>query len=305
MNTQQVLDRATDHIVSLQGHEFRVLSVTKPVSPTAALNLAKVISKLSPLVGNMIEFNTVELLNDQPEFQAQGEWRRQDPDFPDTVFVGDVEPEPGLEIKAWFPLATEITARFRDSQNFFANNNIRVALLAWLPEYLIYGKPSILAACVVSALSIARARDGHYHQPPDYLVLEPENTEERTRNLQQSNTAGYKWQGTPTEFEEAMRIVEGWGDGGISYKPTDEYQERLRDLTNRFKYRLDTNFAKLDRIVHPEIEAFKSRVYGLMLRGMTVGQWNRLLNGRNEGAICAALEINLGITEADAEELIE
>ena len=39
------------------------------------------------------------------------------PGFPDTIFIGpNVTPSPGFEIKAWFPLATEITARFKDSQ---------------------------------------------------------------------------------------------------------------------------------------------------------------------------------------------
>ena len=121
-----------------------MLKVTKPVSPAAAINLAKIISKLSPLVGNLIEFNTCEYLNELPEFDGWGRWQRQDPGFPDTVFLGRVAPTPGFEIKAWFPLATEITARFKDSQNHFADNNTYVAMLAWLPEFLIFGKPHIV-----------------------------------------------------------------------------------------------------------------------------------------------------------------
>lgn len=38
------------------------------------------------------------------------------------------EPETGLEVKAWFPLATEITARFRDSQALLQNYNTRVVV---------------------------------------------------------------------------------------------------------------------------------------------------------------------------------
>jgi len=63
----------------LEGHVFDVLTVTKPVSVEAAVNLAKVISKLSPLLGNMIEFNTVEVLNSKAEFHRFGKWIRQDP----------------------------------------------------------------------------------------------------------------------------------------------------------------------------------------------------------------------------------
>jgi hypothetical protein len=117
----------------MEGHIFDLLTVGKPVSPEAAVNLSKVVSKLSPMLGNLIEFNTVEFLNDQEDFNGIGTWRRQDPGFPDAVFDG-VTPTPGFEIKTWFPLATEMTARFRDSQNHFPDDQTHVAILAWLPR---------------------------------------------------------------------------------------------------------------------------------------------------------------------------
>jgi len=56
-----------------------------------------VVSKLSPLLGNLFEFNTVEILNDQPEYQQLGAWRRQDPGFPDTIPVGPtINPNTGF-----------------------------------------------------------------------------------------------------------------------------------------------------------------------------------------------------------------
>ena len=137
MDCREVLEAASAHLTSLSGHVFDLLTVTKPISPSAAINLAKVVSKLSPLLGNLIEFNTVEFLNDQPEFEPFGVWKRQDPGFPDTVFEGSVTPTPGFEIKAWFPLATEITARFKDSQNHFTEDQTNVCMLAWLPDQLI------------------------------------------------------------------------------------------------------------------------------------------------------------------------
>ena len=66
MNTQQVLTVAAEHLRQLAGHRFDVIDVAKPVSAEAAINLAKIISKLSPLVGNLIEFNTCEYLNALP-----------------------------------------------------------------------------------------------------------------------------------------------------------------------------------------------------------------------------------------------
>ncbi len=304
MNTQDVIQLASHYLNDLSGHTFDVLDVSKPVTANAAVNLAKVISKLSPLLGNLIEFNTVEFLNKQDEFASFGIWQRQDPGFPDTIFVGKVQPTPGLEIKAWFPLATEITARFKDSQNHFQFDQTYVAMLAWLPEKIIYGRPRILDVCVMSGLSVALARDTHYHNPPDYLVIEPEDTTKRTANLQQTNTSGYKFQGSAAEFLEAQKIVESWGTEGKNYQPTREYQILLRELLTRYKYRLDTNFAKMDRIRHPGIEEFKQRVYNTEVSGMTVIQWNKLLASNKEEKTKEILRDYLDIRTENIDRLL-
>ncbi|MDH6103653.1 hypothetical protein NWP18_14670 [Chrysosporum ovalisporum ANA283AFssAo] len=305
MNTQDVIKLAAEYLANLSGHTFDVLNISKPMTVNAAVNLAKVISKLSPLLGNLIEFNTVEFLNKQDDFTEFGTWQRQDPGFPDAIFVGNIQPIPGLEIKAWFPLATEITARFKDSQNHFQFDQTHVAILAWLPEKIIYGKPRILDVCVVSGLSVALARDTHYHNPPDYLVFEPEDTTQRTANLQQTNTSGYKFQGSHSEFLEAQKIVDSWGSEAKIYKPTKEYQHLLRELLIRYKYRLDTNFAKIDRIMHPGIEEFKKRVYRVEVCGIPVKQWNRILSSHQQVTIKKSLQEYLGIKEESIDELLD
>ncbi len=305
MNSRDVLVSASKHLEGLSGHVFDLLTITKPISPDAALNLAKIVSKLSPLLGNLLEFNTVEFLNDQPEYKEWGEWKRQDPGFPDTIFVGKISPMPGFEIKAWFPLATEITARFKDSQNHFKDDQTNVCMLAWLPDQLIFGKPKIIDVCVVSGRSVAEARDLHYHNPPDYLVLEPEDTKARTRNLQQTNTNGYKFQGTPAQFVEAQKVMQSWGADGKKYLPTADYQALLRQLIARFPYRLDTNFAKMDRIVHSGIEDFKRRVIGTTIHGLSVGQWSRLLFAGSDTAIRKELADRFAIKEEDIGEILE
>ena len=61
MITADVLKKASDHLQSMAGHVFDLLTVSKPISPNAAVNLAKVVSKLSPLLGNLIEFNTCRI----------------------------------------------------------------------------------------------------------------------------------------------------------------------------------------------------------------------------------------------------
>lgn len=304
MNTQEVIALAREYLSGLAGHEFDVLEVAKPVSPEAAVNLAKIISKLSPLVGNLIEFNTCEYLNDQEGFAEFGKWQRQDPGFPDTIFAGRVTPTPGLEIKAWFPLATEITARFKDSQNHFTQDQTYVAMLAWLPEFLIFGKPKIIDIVVVSGASVAKARDEHYHNPPDYLVLEPGDTTARTVNLQQTNTNGYKFQGTREELQQAQGLVDQWGTSGAVYQPTADYQVLLRQLISRFPYRLDTNFAKMDRIVHADIEAFKERVYQTTFHERSIGAWNNLLSKGEETTIRRELERRFNIRD-EGQSVIE
>jgi hypothetical protein len=296
VKTGEVIALASRYLNGLVGHRFDVLELAKPVSPDAAVNLAKIVSKLSPLVGNLIEFNTVEYLNAQTGFVEFGKWRRQDPGFPDAVFDG-ITPTPGLEIKAWFPLATEITPRFKDSQNHFRDDQTYVAIFAWLPESLIFGKPAIIDSVIVSGASVAKARDDHYHDPPDYIVLEPGDTSGRTRNLQQTNTSGYKFQGTAEEFRKAEAIVTSWGRRGAEYSPTAEYQTLLRSLTAAFPYRLDTNFAKLDRIEHAEIEAFKNRVYAKRVHDRSVTEWNRLLFVGDEELLRRELADRFGIRE--------
>ncbi len=305
MKTNEIIKSAITSLNELQGHSFDLLTISKPISPEAAINLAKVISKLSPLVGNLIEFNTVEYLNDQKEFQKLGHWLRQDPGFPDAVFISNINPAPGFEIKAWYPLATEITARFKDSQNHFVQDQTYVVMLAWLLEYLIFGKPYIVDICVVSGASVAAARDNHYHNPPNYLVLEPEDTSNRTANLRQTNTNGYKFQGSGEQLKEARKVVSSWGTDYKKYKPTREYQKKTKSLLALFPYRLDTNFAKMDRIAHPEIELFKERVYKTVIHEKTIGEWNRFLSKGDTLEIKNTLRRKFGIIDRDSEEILE
>lgn len=293
MNYIEILAAAKGELIALDSHLIDVLDIKRPPSLAYAKNLAKVISKLSPLLGNMIEFSTVDLLNEH-NWNDMGHWVRQDPGFPDALFQSDsIVPNPGIEIKAWFPFATEITARFKDSVTIFKDNNIDMALIAWLPEHVIWGKPQIIDVLVVSGKSVANARDTHYHRPPDYLVFEPEDTSARTANLQQTNTNGYKLQQdkcSSAQLSKAAELVESWGAGGTMYSPTPEYQSKLRELQGTAVYRLDTNYAKIDRIEHAEIEAFKNRVLGRVFNGKTIKEWSTILSSKDDTALERALQ---------------
>lgn len=73
MDTQGIIRApirlGSSHLRGLSGHVFDIITISKPISPSEAINLSKVISKLSPLLGNLIEFSTVEYLNSKKDFQ--------------------------------------------------------------------------------------------------------------------------------------------------------------------------------------------------------------------------------------------
>lgn len=293
MNYTEILAAAKSELTALDSHLIDVIDLKRPPSLAYAKNLAKVISKLSPLLGNMIEFSTVDLLNEH-DWDDAGQWVRQDPGFPDALFQSNsIKPNPGIEIKAWFPFATEITARFKDSVTIFKDNNIDMALIAWLPEHVIWGKPQIIDVLVVSGKSVANARDTHYHRPPDYIVFEPEDTSARTANLQQTNTNGYKLQQdkcSGAQLKAAAKLVESWGEEGQTYSPLSEYQQKLRELQGTAVYRLDTNYAKIDRIEHAEIERFKNKVLATEFNEKTIKQWSSILSSSNDAVLERALK---------------
>lgn len=284
MKCRQVLDLAASRLERMRGRTLEAVDIARPDTPDEAVNLIKVISKLSPLLGNLIEFKLVTLLNSEAAYRPYGRWQRQDPGFPDTVFAGSVTPTPGLEIKTWFPLATEITARFKGSQEILTPDRTWVCIIAWLPTRLIFGRPRVLDVCVIPGGSVAAARDRHYHNPPEYLVLEPEDTSGRTANLRQTNTNGYKFQGTAAQLAQARRRVRRWGRAAREYRTEPRHQARLRRLQAAFPYRGDTNFAKMDRIMHPELEAFKAQVLQRQVHGRSVQEWQRLRTARGDHA---------------------
>ncbi len=280
MKCKNVLEKASEHLDKLDGRVLDILDIHRPADIEYAKHLAKIVSKISPIIGNMIEYVVVQSLNEE-DWGGCGKWRRQDPDFPDAIFDGSVKPKPGIEIKTWFPLATEMTARFKDSILHFQQDQTLVAVVAWIPEYLIYGKPKLIGVWVGSAKTLALARDKHYHNPPDYLVFEPGDTSARTKNLQQTNTNGYKFQGDQKLLNKAKKEVLHWGSNALEFNSSGEYQARMRLLLGKYPYRLDTNFAKIDRIDHLGLENFKKKVLSTKLYNKKISEWARIFSDGN------------------------
>lgn len=275
-----------------KGHIVDVFEVVKPSDLIHVAHLAKNGSKLSPFLANTCELDLTLELNEEAAW-PQGRWMRQDPTFPDVIFESDeVTLTPGIEIKVWFPLATEITGRFKESVSRFAEDQTNIAVIAWLPQYVVFGKPLILDVWIDSAKSVAIARDRHYHNPPDYLIIEPEDTSGRTRNLRQTNTTGYKFQDSPALLVRATKFMEKLGIAR-EFDFTAEYQRKLKELRSKFTYRSDTNFSKVDRIGHDGLEGFKTKVLNTTICGRTVNQWRTAFRtaAKSENARAAISEL--------------
>ncbi len=60
---RDILRRASEMLLNLKGKYVDVLEINQPPDIEYAKNLVKVVSKLSPLMGNMIEFSAVSTLN--------------------------------------------------------------------------------------------------------------------------------------------------------------------------------------------------------------------------------------------------
>lgn len=300
MREDEILSRASASINGLRDQLVDVIEVKKPTSVLYAIQLSKIVSKLSPLLGNLFEYRIIDELNRNMDDQP-GVWIRQDPGFPDARYLEEgMDANVGVEIKAWFPFATEMTGRFRDSEDIFKGNFINVAIVAWIPEFVFWGKPKIIGTLIVSGDSVAKTRDSHYHNPPHYLVIEPEDTAERSANLQQTNTAGYVFQDEETRnkdiFADAMAEVHSFGEDFLVYKTDAGYQSLLKRLQGKYPYRLDTNYAKIDRIQHPAIEAFKNQIEERLYKGRAIRDWKRIagLDSDNEELIHAIEELLAG-----------
>jgi hypothetical protein len=166
---------------------------------------------------------------------------------------------------------------FRGSPVQIRPSRLGLVVVSWMMSHVIYGRPVILDVAIVDAQSVAKYRDDHYHNPPRYLTVEPQDTSGRTANLQQSNVNGYRLQESSADRLEAAQQMVTASPGRLHSAPSPEAQALANELMSGFTYRLDTNFAKIDRIDHPAIEELKSRVLARNERGQIVRNWISLL----------------------------
>ncbi|BDZ62495.1 hypothetical protein Lsed01_00851 [Demequina sediminis] len=272
----QELQRASQVLQGLVGESIDAIQVNSLDAEEAPF-LGQIVSKLSPMIGNLLEARIIKELDDEAGHGFT--WERQDPGFPDAILLDEygVSTEAGFEVKAWYVHSTELTGRFRESVNLLAPRNVNLLVIAWSMSHLVYGTPKILGVLTTPGVDVASARDNHYWNPPTYLTVEPGDTTLRTRNLQQSNVNGYRLQ---DKADEAAAYV--IGQPGASAPPhSPEAQALATDLMARFPYRLDTNFAKIDRIDNAAIEKFKAQMLASQHAGRTVQAWTQIIRDLN------------------------
>lgn len=73
-----------------------------------------------------------------------------------------------------------------------------------------------------------------------------------------------------------------WGSDFKKYSLDPAFQLRVQSLIRQFKYRLDTNFAKIDRIEHPELEQFKTKILATNYAGKAISEWAGLIAAAEE-----------------------
>jgi len=68
-------------------------------------------------------------------------------------------------------------------------------------------------------------------------------------------------------------LVAGWGATFKEYGYDPAFPQRVQSLIRQFKYPLDTNFARIDRIGHPGLKAPKTQSMGTTYAGHTIQEW--------------------------------
>ena len=87
---QNEMARADEVLLGLAGEAVDTLTV-KSLSADDAPFLGQIVSKLSPMIGNLLEQRIIQILDQNADVSGHGmHWRRQDPGFPDAILVDSV-----------------------------------------------------------------------------------------------------------------------------------------------------------------------------------------------------------------------
>lgn len=272
------ISRANVQLASLAGTCIDSIIINSS-DPREAPYLSMLLPRLSPYIGNLLERRVADLLN--REVRHGFRWIHQEQDIPETCLLspGNISTECGFEVKAWHALSSKITSRFRVSTQQLKGRNIRLVIISWMMTKVLFGAPTILDVLSVDAYSVARLRDFNYHNPPENLIIEPEDIQNDGDSLQRNHVNGYRiMEREPEALEAAWAAARSHPD--FQAPPGSERaQDFSRMLLEKYEYKLDGKFAKIDWAKHPEVEAFKSNVLRMEPYGCPLKDWPFVLRG--------------------------
>ena len=290
------MSRANVQLASLAGTHIDSININSG-DPREAPYLSMLLPRLSPYIGNLLERRMAEILN--REVRHGFHWVHQEHEIPETCLMspGNISTGCGFEVKAWHALSSKITSRFRVSSQQLKGRNIRLLIISWMMSKVLYGVPTILDVLSVDAYSVARLRDTNYHNPPETLVVEPEEVQDDSDNLVRSQVNGYRI------LEREEQVLEAAAEFASSHPhhrappDSDRAQAFNKALLERYEYKLDGKFAKIDWAKHPEIEAFKSNVSRMQPYGTPLKDWPQLLRELQSNGSPEAKAASLRIVE--------
>lgn len=210
-------------------------------------------SRLSTYVSNRLEYVIIDYLNDTKISKAYN-WIRLEGKFPDLQLLHNNKSTGlGIEIKSTYGHCDEPSARFWHSiTNFKSYESQYICIIAWELDKDTYGYPIVYNTFCVDAKKLAESRDKGIHKPPDSLLCMPYNISEG--NTKQTDVKVYLLQDEESR-QSAKKMME---EHNISDQSpwSNESQTLVHTLKNSFKYRIDDNKGKLNRIKHPGLQQF-------------------------------------------------
>jgi hypothetical protein len=219
-------------------------------------------SRLSIYISNRLEYLIIDHLNDTAQRKGY-KWVRHEGKFPDLqLLYNGKDTGLGIEIKTSYGSCEEPSARFWQSvTNFESYNSQYICIVVWKLDKDTHGRPVVFDTCCIDAKRLAEARDRGIHNPPESLMCMPYNTTEG--NTKQTDVKVYLLQ-DENDIQKATKIVKQFN---VSEEEpwSQKSQELSRILKNTFKYRVDDNRGKLNRIKHPELQKFLKQIK--VLRG--------------------------------------
>jgi len=219
------------------------------------------ISKISTFMSYIIEFCIIYMLNDSLINKDLFVWKRKEKEFPDAQLIfkhSEENSNMGIEIKVISCYAEEASARYRHSANLLNFGEIYLSIFSWK---IISEKPFIKDVLIIESRELAESRDKSYYNPPKRILVQPNNTKQGNNN-KQTEVKYYTWQKSQSEEKEkeAESLTEKWKNENKDKKTPWEQNSLNEKLKQKYNYRSDNNFGKLQRINHPKLKEFLKNI---------------------------------------------